>query len=111
MDNRERAKVRDKKQWTPISSGEKHENFIAGVRRWERLAATEVKMSGSKKKVNENTSNISSIKRVTRKFHVIAVQNNGKQMYIKSVLYVQTGCFRCRCRFPLRDFIFYVSKL
>ena len=27
--------------------------------------------------------NISSIKRVTRKFHVVVVQNNGKEMYTK----------------------------
>ena len=41
------------------------------------------------KKVNGNTYDISSIKRVTKeyvrvfwKFHVIVVQNNGKEMYI-----------------------------
>ena len=48
------------------------------------LAATRVKMSDSKKKVNKNTHDISSIKRVTRnfwKFHVIVVQTNGKEMY------------------------------
>ena len=32
------------------------------------LAATKVKMSGSEKEVNRNTYNISSIKRVTRRF-------------------------------------------
>ena len=32
------------------------------------LAATRVKMSDSEKKVNKNTSHISSIKRVTKKF-------------------------------------------
>ena len=65
-----------------------------------------VKMSGSeKKKVNENTYDISSIKRVTKtlftckqalrsfwKFHVVVVQNNGKGIYKKSVLHVQS-CF------------------
>jgi len=39
---------------------------------------------------------ISSIKRVTRKFlktfHVVVVQNNGKEMYKKGVLRVQS-CF------------------
>ena len=41
------------------------------VRKWEKLAATEVKMSGrEKKKVNKNTYDISFIKRVTRKFHI-----------------------------------------
>ena len=32
------------------------------------LAATKVKMSGGEKRVNKNTFDISSIKRVTRKF-------------------------------------------
>ena len=43
-----------------------------------------VKMSGSGKNVNENTNEISSIKRVSTKFlefHVVVVQNNGKEMY------------------------------
>ena len=43
-----------------------------------------------RKKVNRNTYNISSIKRV--KFHFVVVQNNGKEMYKKSVLHVQS-CF------------------
>ena len=47
---------------------EKNKNFIAAVRKREMLAATMVKMSGSENKVNRNTYNISSIKRVTRKF-------------------------------------------
>ena len=47
------------------------------------------------KKVNGNTYDISSIKRVTKKFlkfRVVVVQNNGKEMYKKSVLHVQS-CF------------------
>ena len=57
------------------------------------LAATSVKMSDNeKKKVNKNTYEISSVKRVTRKFHVVVVQNNGKEMYKKSVLHMQS-CF------------------
>ena len=47
-----------------------------------------------RKKVNRNTYNISSIKRVTKKFHFVVVQNNGKEMYKKSVLHVQS-CFFC----------------
>ena len=51
----------------------------------EMLAATRVKMSDSEKRVNKNTSDISSIKRVTRKFlwkfHLTVEQNKGKQMY------------------------------
>ena len=59
------------------------------------LAATRVNISDSEKKVNKNTYDISSIKRVTRKFLEVSgcsVQNNGKEMYKKSVLHVQS-CF------------------
>ena len=77
------------------------------------LAATKVKMSGSKKKktttttptittkththTHKNTYDISSIKRITRNFlefslHIVVVQNNGQEMYKKSVLCVQS-CF------------------
>ena len=45
----------------------------------------------SEKKVNENTYDISCIKSFW-KFHVVVVQNNGKEMYKKSVLHVQS-CF------------------
>ena len=47
------------------------------------------------KKVNEKTYDISSIKRVAKKFlevRVVVVQNNGKEKYKKSVLHVQS-CF------------------
>ena len=44
------------------------------------------------KKVNGNTYDISSIKRVPKKFCVVVVQNNGKELYKKSVLHVQS-CF------------------
>ena len=45
--------------------------------------------------MNGITYDISSIKRVTKKFlevHVVVVQNNGKEMDKKSVLHVQS-CF------------------
>ena len=45
---------------------EQHEKFVAGLKKLEKLAVTEVKMSGSEKIVNKNTYDISSIKRVTR---------------------------------------------
>ena len=41
-----------------------------------------------KKTVNKNAYDSSSIKRVTRKFRVVVVQNNGKEMYKRSVLHV-----------------------
>ena len=57
------------------------------------VAAFEVKISGSaKKNAKGNTNDISSIQHVTRKFHVVGVQTNGKEMNKKSVLHVQS-CF------------------
>ena len=47
-----------------------------------------VNMSGSEKKVNEKNVELRSF----WKFHVVVVQNNGKEMYKKSVLQVQS-CF------------------
>ena len=47
------------------------------------------------KKVNGITYDISSIKRVTKQFLEVSrvvVQNNGKEMYKKSMLHVQS-CF------------------
>ena len=48
---------------------EQQENFVAAVTKWEMLAATNArwKWAALKKKVNENTYNIFSIKRVTKK--------------------------------------------
>ena len=43
------------------------------------LAATKVKMSGSEKKVNKNTYDISSSKRVTRKFLEVSRCGRTKQ--------------------------------
>ena len=90
VDDRERAWARDKKQqrrWILLE--EKHENFIAAVKKWEILAATTVKMSGSEKvKANRDTYNISCIKRATRRtIHVVVVQNNGKECALHSQTY------------------------
>ena len=59
------------------------------------LAATKEKTSGSVKKVNKSMYGISSIECATRKFNfrtfsVVVVQNNGKEMFIQSVLHVQS---------------------
>ena len=43
------------------------------------LAATRVKMSDSEKRVNKNTSDIPSIKRVTRKFLDVSRNSRAKQ--------------------------------
>ena len=57
---------------------EQHEIFLAAVRKWEILAATKVKMS-KWKKVNNNRYDISSIKRVTRKFLEVSRCGRAKQ--------------------------------
>ena len=51
------------------------------------LAATNARMSGSDKKLNENNSEVSA------SFHVVVVQNIGNEMYKKSVLHVQCCYF------------------
>ena len=59
------------------------------------LAATRVKMSDSEKQVNKNTHDISSIKRVTRKFLEVSRHSRAKQRQRNvqtSVLHVQS-CF------------------
>ena len=71
-------------EWEKTTKETKREDFRAAVRKWEMLAATKVKISGSeRKKVIRITYDISSIKRVTRKFHVVVVQTNGKEVYKK----------------------------
>ena len=64
---------------------EQHDNFVAAVRKWEMLAATNArwKWAAVKKKWTKKTW----------KFHVVVVQNNGKEMYKKSVLHVQSYFF------------------
>ena len=54
-------------------------------------AATKVKMSGSEKKVNRNTYNISSIKRVTRKFLEVSRCSRAKQRQMN----VKKSCICC----------------
>ena len=92
------------------------------------LAATRVKVSDSEKRVNKNTSDIPSIKRVTRKFLEVSRNSRAKQrqkMYKKSVLHLQSCFFaiirpivffffyrpRCLRRLALHEFIFCWSKL
>ena len=43
------------------------------------LAATRVKMSDSEKRVNKNTSDIPTIKRITRKFLEVSRNSRAKQ--------------------------------
>ena len=57
-------------------------------------------MNGSeKKKLNMNKYDISCIKSVTTKFHVVVVQNKGKEMYKKV-------CSTCKVAFlPIRPIV------
>ena len=48
--------------------------------------------SEKKKRKRTRTTFNSSLKLVTRKFYVVVVQNNGKEVYKKSVLHVE-NCF------------------
>ena len=63
--DRELEREREKKE---KMLEKQHENFVAAVRKWEMPAVTTLKVSGCEKKGNTNTYDISSIKRVTRKF-------------------------------------------
>ena len=60
----ERAKAKDKIQRWRISLEGKQENIIEALKKWHMLAASKVKMSANEKKMNRNTYDISSIKRI-----------------------------------------------
>ena len=86
-----------------------------------------VKMGGSEKKVNENTYNISSPKRVTKKFREVSCCSRAKQRqrnvqkkcaaHVKllfcsvDLLLFFTVLRRCPRPFALHDFIFCLDKL
>ena len=77
-------------------------------------AATKVKISGSDKKVNRNTYDFSSIKRVTRKFLDVSRCSRAKQRQRnvqKSVLNEQSCCwffFVANFNLPVLIFFFAV---
>ena len=62
------------------------------------LVATRVKMSDSGKKVDKNTYNISSIKRVARKFLEVSRCSRAKQQAKK---YTKKVCCTCKVAFLL----------
>ena len=118
VENKERAKKK------------KGDDFFRG-KTWKLAVRNASHQQGENKrlwktKANRNTSNKSlvntydiSYKRwVTRKFYVVVVQDNVKEIYKKSVLHVQS-CFlliravdffcrsRCRRRLALHDFVFF----
>ena len=61
------------------------------------LPATRVKMSDSEKRVNKNTSDIPSIKRVTRKFLEVSRNSRAKQRQRN----VKKVCCTCKVAFLL----------
>ena len=65
MDNRERARARDKHQRRPISLEEKHKRFIAAV---SKRGNASCHQGENERQREKNPYNISSIKRVIRKF-------------------------------------------
>ena len=62
---RQRSRARDKNKGDIFLLEEQHENFVAAVKKWEPMQGENERHW---KKVNKNTYNISSIKRVTKKF-------------------------------------------
>ena len=68
VDNRERARARDKNQRRPISLEEKQKKFIAAVRKRGNISRQQGENERSEKKVNMQNTYISSINRVTGKF-------------------------------------------
>ena len=79
-----------------ISLEEKHENLVAAVRKWEMLAASKERQWAAVKKTESDQEQQKVIQQfllkkcVTRKFHVLVVQTNGKEMYKKVC---------CTCKF------------
>ena len=73
--------------------GEKHEHFNVAMRKWEMLAATKVKTSGSKKKnAQEHMQyflSCSSIKSVTRNFKVSRYSRSTAKKCTKNLPHVQ----------------------
>ena len=67
--------------------------YTPSIRRWIDSCQSRVFFS-TKFLLTRNTYDISSIKRVTRKIHVVVVQNNGKEMYKKM-------CCTCKVVFLL----------
>ena len=80
-----------KKRRRRISLKEQHENYVVALIKRETLATSKVKMSGSKekrklrRKLFVNTYDISSMKRVTRKF-----QRRQRNVEEESMLHVQS---------------------
>ena len=80
---RQRSRARDKKQRRHFFVGRTTWKFCSGGDKMRNASGHQckVKMSGSEKKVNENTYDISSIKRVTKKFLEVSRCSRAKKVY------------------------------
>ena len=88
---RKGARARDKKTKGDFFCWRNNKKFCSG----RMLAATRVKMSYKGKKTEQEHVRHFLIKRVTRKFHVLVVQNNAREMYNEKV------CCTCKVTFLL----------
>ena len=79
---RHRFGAREKKQRRHFFVGRTTRKFGNGGDKMRNASGHQcrMKMSGRGKIVNEKTYDNSSIKRVTKKFYVVVVQNNGKEI-------------------------------
>ena len=120
VDNRERARAKDKNQRRQICWKSNMRIYVGGQKMrnasGQQAAASKLKMSGSEKIANRNTSNKTffSIKCVTE-YRVVVVQNNGKEMYKKCTacakLLIRLLILAVFRRLALLDFIFCFIKL
>ena len=121
MDNRERARARDKQQRRPISFEENHKNFIAVVRKRGNVSGHHGENERQRRK-----SEREHIKHVTKKFLEFFSFSRAKQWQknvqkkgwctckVGFMLIRPTDVFgylRCRRLLQLHDFIFHLSKL
>ena len=75
--NRQRAIAKDKNQRRPISLEEKHNTFIAAVRKRGNASCHQAENERQRKESEQD--HISSIKRVTRKFPEVSRCSRAKQ--------------------------------
>ena len=75
--NRQRAIAKDKNQRRPISLEEKHNTFIAAVRKRGNASCYQAENERQRKEIEQD--HISSIKRVTRKFPEVSRCSRAKQ--------------------------------
>ena len=97
---RQRSRARDKKQRRHFFVGRTTWKFCSGGDKMRNASGHQckVKMSGSEKNVNENTCDISSIKRVTKKFLEVSRCSRAKQRQ-RNVL--KKVCCTCKVAFLL----------